>query len=122
MKIILNGGLIVNNEEIFFDNMSIELDGDIELDLYEEGDFGLDNALLKDFDDLESTLEKNGYDFNYTDESEEEYFEVDLDEMITDYTNALLEGDLCPDCIRSVLESMAIELLFDEDMDDIQEY
>lgn len=122
MKIILNGGLIVNNEEIFFDNMSIELDGDIELDLYEEGDFGLDNALLKDFDDLESTLEKNGYDFNYTDESEEEYFELDLDEMITDYTNALLEGDLCPDCIRSVLESMAIELLFDEDMDDIQEY
>ena len=121
MKIILDGGVIINGSEFIFKNMSVGIDGDIEIGFgYDEKnessdlglDYGLDPALISDLNSIET------YDF----EDENDCLELDLDEMITDYTNALLEGDLCPDCIRSVLESMAIELLFDEDTGDTREY
>ena len=113
MKITLNGGLFINDEEFFFDDLEVEIDLEDEC---EDFDF--------DFDEFE------GFDFNFDEEDKEEEYAFDcdcndcnceddfldpLDRLIEDYVEVLMDECICPDCIRDVLQNYTYELLCIED-------
>jgi len=109
MNLKLNGLMYVNGAEVFCENLFVETDEDefeFEFELGEdiEDDFMLEDILMEAFDEMECC--------DLTDECDDEY--IDVDAMIEDYTEVLLEGDMCSDCIGDLLSAFAIELLGEE--------
>jgi len=115
MNLKLNGLMYVNGAEVFCENLFVETDEDeMEFELDEDFDCGLEGSLIEDFETLSDIL-----GFEYEEECDEY---IDVDAMIEDYTEALLEGDMRPDCIGDLLESFAIELLGEEVEYDDEEF
>lgn len=99
----LNGSVWVDDVEIFFDNLEVELDEDLELPF--------DELIEDDFDD-EDYCDGDCEDC-YCCEDEDEFLNP-LEELIEEYTELLSDECICPDCIREILTSFVNDL-FDEE-------
>ncbi len=101
MNIRLNGGLSIDDIELYFDDLEIEIKEDVE-----EGiEFDVDKCDINNY--IESCE-----DCGFCDCEDDEYdVEESLDELIDDYTEVLLELGDCPDCVRNILAGLISEIL-----------
>lgn len=96
--IILNGGMTVDGKEIYFEDLMIESENEVDVpfdflsddeDDYCDGD--CDECDCFDDDDEE---EEDDELFNFTDS---------LDMLLDDYTELFMESCLCPECTKDLL-------------------
>lgn len=121
MKIILNGKLTINENELRFNNMSINIE-DIEVIektedssvnlLDSDYNLGIDKSLINDINNIGAEF----LDSQYPQDIEYVYYdEEDIVEMLNDYTELMLDGDMSPQQIYKTLESMINEIILNED-------
>lgn len=114
MDINLNGGVNIGGEDIYFDNLYIRIDEDIDFGIEQKHNEHYDKLDLSLQSDIAELIEALGIDFDQGDPIEEEY--LDIEEMIDDYASMLHGKSYNLETIKSLLETLAMELIGEDDI------
>lgn len=110
MRLLLNGTLYLNGDEVFCEDLLVETDAEeleFEFEEVQDGRSQLEEALMREFDNL------------YIEDFCEDYISEDgIEAMIDDYAEAIFESDLCFECVRDILSAMVDELIEEVEEDD----